>query len=432
MNPEPEILTSPSHTALPAVSDAEVILNLLAQELMAGKPEHSTVTNPERRSSPQELARRNEARYRLLVEQIPAVTFMAAIDEGLGEIYVSPQIETLLGYTAEEWVDNPIMWYQRLHPEDKDRWNAEFSKVVAYGTPFKDVYRFIAKNGRVVWIHGEARIYRDENGRPLFIQGIGFDITDLKRKEEELRKQTEDLKRSNRDLEQFAFVASHDLQEPLRKVAAFTELLATTYKGKLDPDADKWINFILDGAERMRALVKDVLAFSRVGRGEDVEFAEVDLNEVLRKVLDDQKDVIAETKAEIICEGLPRLTARGIEMEQVFQNLITNAIKFRNAEMPRIRITGERTPNAWLLKVADNGIGIDQAHLESVFTIFKRLHSREKYSGTGIGLAICKKIVEHHGGSIWVESQVGQGTTFSFTLPLFVEKKQRESESNKN
>ena len=239
-------------------------------------------------------------------------------------------------------------------------------------------------------------------------------------REKKLREQNkhgqDELARSNRDLEQFAYVASHDLQEPLRMVATYTQLLAERYKGKLDADADKYINYAVDGALRMQILVRDLLAFSRVGR-QGTEFEPTDCNEVMETVLKNLQAALADSGARVIYEGLPTVTADGSQMVQVFQNLIANAMKFRGAEPPVIQITGEKKNREWLFSVADNGIGIAPEHAEVVFAIFKRLHTRTEYPGSGIGLSICKKIVEHHGGRIWVESESGHGCTFHFTLP---------------
>ena len=232
----------------------------------------------------------------------------------------------------------------------------------------------------------------------------------------EHRQAQEELARSNRDLEQFAYVASHDLQEPLRMVAAYTQLLAERYRGKLDEQADKYIHYAVDGALRMQTLVQDLLAFSRVGRqGNEAKLT--DCNAVVETAIKNLQSAIQESGAQISCGQLPGVMADGTQMLQLFQNLIGNAIKFRGTEPPVIRVTAEPGEREWIFSVADNGIGIAAEHAEIVFAIFKRLHTRTEYPGSGIGLAICKKIVEQHGGRIWVESQPGQGSNFRFTLP---------------
>jgi signal transduction histidine kinase len=233
---------------------------------------------------------------------------------------------------------------------------------------------------------------------------------------DENRRSQEDLARSNRDLEQFAYVASHDLQEPLRMVAAYTQLLSERYKGKLDENADKYIHYAVDGATRMQALVKDLLAFSRVGRqGREAQLTES--SALVDGAAKNLQAAIHESGARVEYADLPAIVADASLLTQVFQNLIGNAIKFRGSEPIVIRITAEKTKQETVFSIADNGIGIALEHSELVFAIFKRLHTREEYPGSGIGLSICKKVVEQHGGRIWVESEPGRGCTFRFTLP---------------
>ncbi|HEX9154433.1 MAG TPA: ATP-binding protein [Nitrospira sp.] len=227
----------------------------------------------------------------------------------------------------------------------------------------------------------------------------------------------EELARSNRDLEQFAYAASHDLQEPLRMVATYTQLLAERYQGKLDSDADKYIHYAVDGALRMQKLVQDLLTFSRVGRP-GMALESIDCNTVLAGALKNLKGAIQESGAVVQHTQLPLVMADSSQLGQVFQNLIGNAIKFHGSAPPVIRVEATRQRKDWVFSVADNGIGISPEHAEDVFVIFRRLHTRADYPGNGIGLSICKKIVEQHGGRIWVESQLGQGSTFKFTLPM--------------
>jgi signal transduction histidine kinase len=238
-----------------------------------------------------------------------------------------------------------------------------------------------------------------------------------KKLREDHKQAQEELARSNRDLEQFAYVASHDLQEPLRMVATYTQLLAERYQGKLDPDADKYIHYAVDGALRMQKLVQDLLAFSRVGR-QGLALRNVDCNTVLQAGLKNLEAALQESGAVVQFAKLPQIIADSSQMGQVFQNLIGNAIKFRGPDPPVIRVSVEAKAQEWVFSVADNGIGIAAEHAESVFVIFRRLNPRAQYPGNGIGLSICKKIIEQHGGRIWVESQLGHGSTFKFTLPF--------------
>jgi signal transduction histidine kinase len=234
--------------------------------------------------------------------------------------------------------------------------------------------------------------------------------------EEELGKKLDELARSNQELEQFAYVASHDLQEPLRMVAAYTQLLAEKYRGKLDEQADKYIAYAVDGATRMQTLIQDLLRFSRAGRGEP-NLQNTDCSKVVEQALAHLFAAIRESGAVVECTSLPRLVADGSQLVQVFQNLIGNGIKFHGSEKPAIRVAAESQGEYWMFTVADSGIGMAPENIADIFVIFKRLHTRTEYSGNGIGLSICKKIVERHGGRIWVESTPGKGSEFKFTLP---------------
>lgn len=242
-----------------------------------------------------------------------------------------------------------------------------------------------------------------------------------KQAENELALKVEELARSNRDLEQFAYVASHDLQEPLRMVAMYTQLLAERYRGKLDDQADKYIHYAVDGALRMQTLVQDLLAFSRAGR-EGTKMAQVDCNLVMRQILKNLEEAIREKNAVIRHDALPTVLANSSQLQQVLQNLVNNAIKFHGDKAPEIEVRAERNGVEWEFFVSDNGIGIAPEHADRIFVIFQRLHTREEYPGNGIGLSICKKIVERHGGRIWAEAGAHGGTTFHFTLPASEEK----------
>jgi signal transduction histidine kinase len=236
----------------------------------------------------------------------------------------------------------------------------------------------------------------------------------------QLDSQARDLERSNTELEQFAYVASHDLQEPLRKVASFCQLLEQRYAGQLDERADQYIAFAVDGAKRMQQLINDLLAFSRVGRASGV-LERVDLDEALAHALTSLGAAIEESGAVIESDPLPTVDGEASLLALVFQNLIGNAIKFRSEATPKVRVTVEREDDKWLLHCADNGIGIDAEYADRVFVIFQRLHAKDEYAGTGIGLSMCRKIVEYHGGEIWLDTGDGAGTTFHFTLPALEE-----------
>ncbi len=247
------------------------------------------------------------------------------------------------------------------------------------------------------------------------------DITERHQAEAAIEEQRKELERSNAELQQFAYVASHDLQEPLRMVASYTQLLSRRYKDKLGPEADEFIHFAVDGAQRMQTLINDLLAYSRVGtRGRP--FEPVNLNEVLAVVQANLKVAIEESQAEVIVRGeLPTIDGDRTQLVQLMQNLVGNAVKFRRPDLPpRVEIGAVRddaNSGAWHFTVKDNGIGIDPEHHDRIFVIFQRLHTREHYQGTGIGLAVCRKIVERHDGRIWVESREGEGSAFHFTIP---------------
>jgi light-regulated signal transduction histidine kinase (bacteriophytochrome) len=255
----------------------------------------------------------------------------------------------------------------------------------------------------------------DVRGRKLFTV-ILRDVTERKRAQAALQQTTEDLKRSNRDLEQFAYVASHDLQEPLRAVGGYVKLLEHRFSDKLDAKARGYIAGAFDGATRMERLIGDLLAFSRVATRGDA-FLPADLEDALGQALRNLEAGIDSARATVVHDRLPSLSVDAGQVRQLFQNLIGNALKFHGEQPPKIHIGAQRQEGRWVFSVRDNGIGIEPQYYERIFQIFQRLHTRKDYPGTGIGLAICKKIVERHGGTIWVESQPGQGATFYFSIP---------------
>jgi signal transduction histidine kinase len=234
--------------------------------------------------------------------------------------------------------------------------------------------------------------------------------------EEELARKVSELARSNAELEQFAYVASHDLQEPLRMIANYTQLLAERYRGQLDEQADKFIGYSVDGAVRMQALIQDLLKFSRAGK-QEIEPRTTECRAVVEQAVKNLQAAVQESGAVVNWNGLPVVMADPSQLTQVFQNLIANAIKFHGAETPVIQIDAEEKDHEWVLAVSDNGIGIPAESWQDIFVIFRRLHTRTEYAGNGIGLAICKKIVERHGGKLWIEAQAKPGCRFKFTLP---------------
>jgi light-regulated signal transduction histidine kinase (bacteriophytochrome) len=244
-------------------------------------------------------------------------------------------------------------------------------------------------------------------------------VSEQKRAEAVLVERAKDLERSNGELEQFAYLASHDLQEPLRMVSSFVRLLAEDFKGKLGPDADEYIGFALDGASRMQQLIRELLEYARVGR-DKLDAETVDVEALVAELAKDLEPTIREARAEIRCGRLPKVRGNGRELRQVMLNLLSNAIKFRGDRPAKIQVGAAADGPLCRFTVRDHGIGIAAEHHERIFGIFQRLHARSQYPGTGIGLAICKKIVERHGGRMGLESKIGDGSTFWFTLPAAV------------
>jgi PAS domain S-box-containing protein len=266
------------------------------------------------------------------------------------------------------------------------------------------------------WASTSKFPFHDSDGRVIGIMGISKKITEKKLMEQALQRRTQELARANEELQLFAYVASHDLQEPLRMISSYVQLLARRYKDKLDADGQEFIAFAVDGAARMRGLINDLLAYSRIDtQGKALE--PTDCNDLVKEVLVDLQVAIRENEALVTHDELPTVAADRTQLRQLFQNLIGNAIKFRGDEQPAVHLGVEPHGEEWMFSVRDNGIGFDPKFADRIFAIFQRLHGREKYPGTGIGLAVCKKIVERHGGRIWAESQPNHGATFYFTLP---------------
>jgi PAS domain S-box-containing protein len=353
----------------------------------------------------------SETRYRRLFETAQdGILILNADTEKITD--VNPFLIDMLGYPVEDFVGKKLWEIGAF--TDREASRKAFSELQEKGYVRYENLPLLTKDGRLIDVEFVSNSYLVDHTK--VIQCNIRDITDRKRAEEAVKDYAMNLKRSNEDLEQFAYVASHDLQEPLRNVTIFSQMLARRYQGKLDPEADEFIGYIVGSAMRMVDLVNDLLEFSRVtSRGKPPLPTSCD--EVVEEILHNLYFQIQESNAVITLDSLPVVSADPAQLSMVFQNLIGNAIKFRRNDPPAIHISSEKVDGMWRFAVTDNGIGIDPAFNERIFEIFQRLHTRDKYPGTGIGLAIVKKIIERHGGKIWVASEPGKGSTFYFTLP---------------
>ncbi len=394
-----------------------------------------------------------EKSYRNIIENIQDA-YMRSDKDGI-IIMASPSAARIYGFNSpKEMIGTSALSYYK-NPNDRRYVLDELQK---HGKVEANESEALRKDGTCFYASQNAQFHYDNNGQIQGTETLVRDITSIKKAEKEIQKRLEkerqlteelssaneelqaiseevltsndelrhaqnnlrqlvsELKMSNKELEQFAYVASHDLQEPLRMITSFTQLLEKRYKGQLDVDADDYIGFVVDGAHRMKDLIDDLLEFSRLNT-EDREFELVIMEIALEDVLRNLKPAIKESNAHITHDYLPNIMGDHVQIIQLLQNLIGNAIKFKGNNPPDIHISAQDKDNEWLFSVSDKGIGIDKNHQKQIFSIFKRLHTREEYPGTGIGLSISKRIVERHNGQIWIESELGKGSTFYFTIP---------------
>ena len=377
------------------------------------------------RKAAEEAVRESEERFRSLT-QLSSDWYWEQ-DEDFGLKFMSRRMGEKTGLEAAAYIGRKRWDQPALNLTDAD-WAAHKATLEAH-KPFRDFEMERANPaGGTRWISVSGEPVFDASGpnagRFTGYRGVGSDITERKQQEAELKrahddlaKKAQELERSNAELEQFAYVASHDLQEPLRMVSSYTQLLGRRYADKLkEGDAQEFMHYIVDGAARMKQLIEDLLAYSRVGT-KGKEFKPTSIEAPLKKAIGNLRAAIEESSAAVTWDPLPTLDVDEMQLAQLFQNLMGNALKFRGQGVPRIHVSAEEKEGEWHLTIADNGIGIEPQYFERIFMLFQRLHTMGEYPGTGIGLAICKKVVERHGGRIWVTSTLGEGSQFHFTLP---------------
>ena len=356
-----------------------------------------------------------EGRYRGLLEAAPDA--MVVVNPAGEIVLLNVQAEKQFGYSRDELVGQQV---KNIIPE------GFAERLIADGT--RSAAEALAQQiGTGIELNGRRRDGTEfpieimlsplESAEGVLVTAAIRNITERKKSEEHLVETVGELKRSNEELQQFAYVSSHDLQEPLRMVASYTQLLAKRYKGRLDSDADEFIAFAVDGCNRMQGLIQDLLAYSRAGTNGKV-FCEVSAEDALQQALTNLRITIEQSGAVVSHDSLPAIKTDETQLTQVFQNLVGNAIKYRSAEAPRVHVSATNNGgNEWIFSLRDNGLGIAPQYFEKIFVLFQRLHGRNEFEGTGIGLAICKKVLERLGGRIWVESQPEKGSTFYFALP---------------
>ena len=354
---------------------------------------------------------KSEALFAMLSEVSKVGIFMVELDGKYS--FINDRGCEIIGLDAEEILD--LGTGRTMHPDDSERVMEDWNKALKHMKHFKCEYRYHHLNGSDIWVIAVAKPNIDASGRFVNYVGTLVDINEHQKAEEKVIKTLDELNRSNKELEHFAYVVSHDLQEPLRSVSSFLQLLSRRYKDEIDPKSAEYIDIAVHGANRMQTMINDLLSYSRITtRGK--KFTYTDCQVVLDDTLRDLNATIEENDAIVTNDPLPTVFADNSQMKHLFQNLIVNGIKFHGEKQPKIHISVVEKGKEWLFLFQDNGIGIDSKYAESIFDVFKRLHTRKEYSGTGIGLSICRKIVHRHGGEIWVESNLGEGSKFYFTI----------------
>jgi PAS domain S-box-containing protein len=381
-----------------------------------------------RRKQAEEKLRQAEVKYRSIFENAVEGIFQTTRDGRY--LTANPALANIYGYKSPEELLVSVTDIEHQVYVEPDR-RAEFIRLMEeHGEVSKFEFQVYRKDGSVIWISESARAVRDESGAVRYYEGTVEDISERKRAEEELALRAEELARSNSELDDFSYVVSHDLKEPLRGIEAFSGFLAEDYGDKLDEQGQRYISVLRESAVGMRDLIEDLLQLSRIGRAQH-EYGAVAVESLLEDVHRDLGFALKEKKVDLRLQAdLPTITCDQVRLREVFKNLISNAIKFNDKPRPVVEVACRQDDGVYTFSVRDNGIGIDEQYQEKIFGIFQRLNRREEYEGTGAGLTICKKIVEAHGGKIWVESKDGQGATFSFTIPKKIQQTEEAKEKH--
>ncbi len=383
------------------------------------------------RKRAEEALREVQEAFRTAFEDAPIGMALFSVDPGEDGrlLQVNASLCEITGYSPDELLRKSL--HAVTHPLDQEQELPLAEELLAGKIPnYQLEKRFVRRGGEPVWVVHNASTVHDSSGRLLYGIAQVQDITERKRAEEglgrvaaELERRAIELERSNADLAQFAYVASHDLSEPLRMVSSYVQLLERRYSDQLDQDAHEFIEFAVDGVNRMQRLIEDLLAYSRVGTSE-YRLERVDVGALVEDTLRGMRATVADSGAIVTHDSLPEIVGDPGQLRQLFQNLVSNGIKFVEEGPPRVHVSAERDGHEWRFAVGDNGIGIDPHHADRIFAVFKRLHGRDSYPGSGIGLSICKRIVERHNGRIWVEPNEGGGSRFCFTLPVAEDRSQ--------
>jgi PAS domain S-box-containing protein len=399
---------------LGAGADDYLIKPFTARELLARVASHLSMSR--RRRESEQALKESQATLQGFYDSSPFLMgVIELVDDEIVPVYCNAATASFFGVDLDTF---PAQTSQdlRIPREIDDLWILHYRQSQREGGSVQFEYEHPRESGNI-WLSANVNyLGSGPGGRPRF-SFLAEDITERKKQEDLLRRSNDELRRANTDLEQFAYSASHDLQEPLRQVAIYSQLLERKYASRLDGDASEYLAFCVEGAQRMEMLISDLLAYSQTARLFDSAPQLVDTNEVLETVKKNLATRILETGATVTTVDLPVVYGDAVPLLHVFQNLVSNALKYRGKAPPDVKITAEKHPEFWCFAVRDNGIGIAKQFHEQIFGIFKRLHGRHEYPGTGIGLAICQKVVERYGGRIWVESEEGRGSTFFFTLP---------------